>query len=213
MIKAVLSDFDGTLVTRDILDVVCGIVGKAEASQRLNTEFMAGHRGGRATLIERINHLHGVTLTQIKDTLHKNPYLMDGATEWIQYLKSAGISIILYSGNIEPILQYYQQMLGIDYIVGTKPRLEHDTIVGISPADFPASNWKLAGIKTVLTKLAIKSEETLAIGDSPADKEIFAFAGTSVAINPKHGIEKAADFVIQHDLRAAIPIVKACNNT
>lgn len=44
MIKAVLIDFDGTIVSKDILDVVCEIVGKEEESNKLNKEFHAGVR-------------------------------------------------------------------------------------------------------------------------------------------------------------------------
>lgn len=207
MIKVVLSDFEGTLVTRDILDVVCGIVGKKEESEKLNKEYQAGLRLGPPTIIERINFLKGVSLFKIKEKIDENPFLMDGARDWIKYLKDAGIFIVLYSGNIEPILRYYQQLLGIDFIVGTKPKVERDIIIGISEEDLLQGNWKLLGIQKILKKLVIKSKESLAIGDSPADKSIFEFAGKSIAINPKNGIERKADFVINDDLRNAIPIV------
>lgn len=206
MIKAVLHDFDGTLVTRDILDVVCGIVGKEEESDKLNKEFQAGLRPGLPTIIERINFLKGVSLSQIKEKLDQNSYLMEGASEWVNFLKGQGIKVVLYSGNIQPILKYYQEKLGIDYIVGTKPKVEGETILGISEEDFLPGNWKLAGIEKVLDDLGIKAEETLAIGDSPADKSIFEFAGKSIAVNPKNGIEKEAKFVIENDLTKAIQI-------
>lgn len=213
MIKVVLSDFDGTLVTHDILDVVCGIVGKEEESDRLNKEFQAGLRPGLPTIIERINFLKGVGLSQIKERIDQNPYLMNGAAEWTKYLKDSGIKVLLYSGNIEPILRYYQEKLGIDFIVGTKPKVENNTILGISEEDFLSGNWKLAGIQKVLSEIGIKPEETLAVGDSPADKSIFEFAGKSIAINPKNGIEKEADFVIENDLRNAIPIISNLNSS
>lgn len=208
MIKAVLHDFDGTLVTHDILDVVCGIVGKEEESDKLNKEFQAGLRPGLSTIIERINFLKGVSLFQIREKLDQNSYLMEGASEWVNFLKGQGIKVLLYSGNIQPILKYYQEKLGIDYVVGTKPKMEGETILGISEEDFLPGNWKLVEVEKVLNSLEINPEETLAIGDSPADKSIFEFAGSSIAINPKNGIEKEAKFVIENDLSKAISIIK-----
>lgn len=208
MIKAVLHDFDGTLVTKDILDVVCGIVGKEKESSDLNNDFFQGIRSGRVTLIERINLLQGVSLTQIKEKLNENSYLKEGAKEWLDFLHEKDIIVILYSGNIEPILSYYQEILHIDYIVGTRPKMMHHTILGISPEDFPEKNWKLLGIEKILREKGIHATNTIAIGDSPADKAVFEFAGTSIAINPKNGIEQFADYVIGNDLKEAIEIIK-----
>lgn len=41
-----------------------------------------------------------------------------------------------------------------------------------------------------------------------ADKNIFSFAGTSIAINAKNGIEEYATYVIKDDLREAVPIIQ-----
>lgn len=210
MIKAFLSDFDGTLVSKDILDVVCGIVGKEEESKTINEEFQAGIRKGiNESIIPRINFLKGVTHTQIKQELDKNNFLIHGAQELFSFLKEKNIQTILHSGNILPVLNYYQNILGIDYVVGTKPNMDGEIIVNITEAEFPADRqFKLVWIKELLNKLNIKPEETVAIGDSPADKAIFEFAGKSIAINPKNGIEQYADYVVKNDLTEVIPIIE-----
>jgi phosphoserine phosphatase len=208
MIKAILHDFDGSLVTKDILDAACGIVGKEEESRRLNEEFQAGVRPGRESLIERINFLKNVSTSQIKKQLTKEPYLMPGAVQWLGFLKENKIPVILYSGNIEPILEYYQDLLDIDYIVGTKPKMEGDKIVGIGPEDFPEQNWKIEGIDKILQELKISPEDTLAVDDSIAGKVVFEYAGKSIAINPKGGIEKFATYTIENNLLKAIDVVK-----
>lgn len=65
MIKAILFDFDGTIVNEDLLAVVSEIVGKKEESLQLDRDFWTGARPGLSGLIERINLLSGVTKTQI----------------------------------------------------------------------------------------------------------------------------------------------------
>jgi phosphoserine phosphatase len=213
MLKAVLLDFDGTLVNKDILDVVCGIVGKEEESDKINKDFHSGKLSGLTPLISRINFLKGVTLSQITQKLDEDAYLIPGAKELFSYLKQHSIVSIIHSGNIFPILSYYQKILGADYIVGTHPNMNGDKIIDISEDNFLGRDFKVIGVKEILEKLSIQPKETLAIGDSPADKTMFAFAGKSIAINPKNGIEDYADYVIKDSLLNAIPIIEEiCSN-
>lgn len=81
-IKAILIDFDGTVVSTDILDVICGIVGKEKKSKKINEEYYKGIRSGRSSLITRINFLKGVTRKQIQKKLSENDFLMRGAEKF-----------------------------------------------------------------------------------------------------------------------------------
>ncbi len=211
MVKAVLIDFDGTLVTKDILDVVCGIVGKEEESEQLNKDFFEGKLKGVNALIRRINFLKGVSLVEIEKKLDQNAYLAPGAKELMDFLNREGIISILNSGNIVPVLDYYQKLLGITHVVGTHPKMHGGVIEGISEEDFSDSNFKVTGAKEILDEADILPDEALAIGDSPADKGIFEFAGKSIAFNPKSGIEEYADYVIKDSLANAIPIILSLN--
>lgn len=208
MIKAAILDFDGTLVTKDILDVVCGIAGKEEESRKINEEFHQGKRAGLDSLIERINFLQGVSLSQIEQKLNEDAYLMKGAKELLEYFRSHRILTILSSGNILPVLQYYQKILGFTHIIGSAPKVEADVITGISQQDFRDRNFKIEGVKKILEEHAIPPEMTLAVGDSPADRKLFDFAHVSIAINPKEGVGEYANYVIWDDLSLAIPIIE-----
>ena len=210
-IKAILIDFDGTVVSTDILDVICGIVGKEKKSKKINEEYYKGIRSGRSSLITRINFLKGVTRKQIQKKLSENDFLMRGAEKIFDYLNSSNYISILHSGNLVQILEYYKNKLDITYIVGTKPKMNGDAIESISEENFSGPNFKLEDSKTILDKLNITPNEVVAIGDSPADKAIFEFAGKSIAINPKEGIEKYANYVINDDLSKAIDIINKLN--
>lgn len=207
-VKAVLIDFDGTIVSKDILDVICSIAGKEEESKNINKEFHSGKRKGLSPLIERINFLTGISTEQINKKLSENDYLIKGVKEFFNFLNSNEIISILNSGNLVPILEYYQKKLGISYIVGTKPKMNGNKIISISENDFSGNNFKLIDSKSILDNLGIKSESVISIGDSPADKPLFEFAAKSIAINPKNGIEEFADFQIENDLSKAIEIIR-----
>lgn len=205
--KIFLSDFDGTLVNKDILDVLCGINGKEAESRRLNEEFIAGKRDGLPTLKQRIDFLSGVSYQQIYNKLEENNYLIEGAYELFSELKKRGVITVLHSGNLTPVLRYYQETLGISYIVGNTPRMKNDIITGIELSDFAGRDFKVLGCKKIIEKYNVKKSNIIAIGDSPADLPVFNIAGTKIVINAKNKIENEADIVLNNNLTELLPIL------
>lgn len=207
-----MSDFDGTLVCTDILDVLCGITGHKEESRKLNEEFIAGKREDLPTLKKRIDFLSGVTIKQINAKLDEQNFLVDGAIEFFKYLKSKGYITILHSGNLLPVLEYYKDLLKLDYVVGNTPRMNGDTILGIEIEDFTSENFKADGCRKIITEIGVSKRNIIAVGDSPSDKAVFDLAGIRIAFNPKGGIEEDADFVLQHNLLELIPYLEKHDN-
>lgn len=205
--KIFLSDFDGTLVNKDILDVLCGINGKEEESKILNEEFVSGKREGLPTLKQRIDFLAGITYQQIVDKLDENNYLIEGAVELFQALKSKGVITVLHSGNLIPVLKYYQEKLGIDYIVGNMPRMNGEIITGIELSDFAGRDFKVKGCKEIVDKYSANKSDIIAIGDSPADLPVFEIAGVKIVINAKNGVDEKADIVLGNKLSELIPML------
>ncbi|HUC89305.1 MAG TPA: HAD-IB family phosphatase [Patescibacteria group bacterium] len=211
MIKAVLLDLDGTLVDADMSVVIAKIVDKHQEVSQNNHNFHQGITKGLEGLIASINLFKGISLSQIEERLSGNDCLMPGARALVNFLHENGIISILASGSILPILQHYQQELKLDYVIGSRPRIQDNIIMGISEDDYPHPDFKLYESRKILEGLGIEPHETVAIGDSPGDKSKFLFAGKSIAVNPKGGIEKFADFVIVDDLSRAIPIIEELN--
>lgn len=207
MIKAVLLDFDGTLVDTDMLSLVCGIVGKQEESEQSNADVQSGKIPGRTSLIQRINYLKSVSQIQIEEKVKENLHLMPGAEELMKYFRDSKIVTILSSGSIMPILRVYQKILKIDYIIGPQPNMDGEVIQGIEEANFSSGDFKLDESKKILAKLGIKASETMAIGDSRTDISKFDFASLAIAIDPKGGIEKHADYIVT-DLHQALQIIQ-----
>jgi phosphoserine phosphatase len=208
MIKAALLDLDGTLVNADMSMVVAEIAGKQDEVHQNNLNFHKGVTSGLSGLIASINLFKGVTLGQIDERLSQQDYLMPGAHELLKFFRDNGIISILASGSILPVVEHYQKVLDVDYVIGSRPRIRDGVIEGISEEDYPDLDFKLFETKKILEALNIDASETVAIGDSPGDKSRFEFAATSIAINPKGGIEAFADHVITDDLNQAIPIIR-----
>jgi len=207
-IKVALLDFDGTLVTKDILDLLCMSFGKENESENLNAAFHRGELPGLGALIERINFLKGMTKANISEILQPENYLMTGCTELMDFFKKHRIITILASGNIIPVLEYYQQLLSIDYIVGSKPQMDDETIVGIDESAFSSKTFKLDGIQVILKNLNVTSENIIALGDSPGDKGMFELSSYAIAVNPKGDVANFVDAVVGEDLNDAVKLLE-----
>ncbi len=211
--KIFLSDFDGTIVSQDVLDVVCEITGHRRESEILNQEIITGKKVGLDNLIKRINFLKGVTKEQIFSKLDNNNYLVDGARELFCWLKQNNFITVIHTGNIEPVAEYYKKLLNIDYIICTKPNYDGETILGISEQNFNDPDFKVNGCLKLIKKFNIKKEDIYIMGHSAVDKKVFDIAGHSFAINAKGGIEKVAEYEIkEHDLSKVIEKIKIIIN-
>ena len=207
-IKAIVIDFDGTIVTDDILIILSDLVGKRKESEEINNAFHKNQAKGLGGLVERINFLKGLSVEQIQNVISKDDYLQNGAFELFDFFKRNNIVSIIASGNIMPVLEIYKQKLGADYLIGSKPIVEDGLIVSISENEYSGDNFKKRDLEAILMKLNIAHDSVVAIGDSPADKGIFELCAKSIAINPKEDISDFADYVIENDLSKAIPILK-----
>lgn len=206
-------DFDGTLVTKDMLSEVIDLTGKKAESQQLDHDFQTGKLKGLEGLIARINLLKGVTVTQIQDKVKNDLSLMRGSHELLEFCDRENLKVILASGSIVQILEVYKNEIGIDYIVGSNPKIVDGKIEGISQSDYPAKgNFKVMGIQKILNGLDIKFSDCVAIGDGRGDLPMFEMAGLSIAINPKDGIEELTDKVVE-DLFEAKEIIEHWINT
>ena len=207
--KLFIFDFDGTLVTEDILDVICEIVGKKEESQDINNRFINGKLTGLKPLVDRINFLKNVSFKEIKEKLDKENYLRKGTKELFEYLKSNNFITVLCSGNIMPVLEYYKDILGIDYVFGTSPIMNGNKIDYIDETCFKNKEFKYESCKEIIKKLNIKKENIYAIGDSISDIKILSLAKHTFAVDPKSGIEKYANVIIKENMNEIINYLKS----
>lgn len=203
-IRAALIDFDGTLVTEDILDVVCEIVGKRAESEALNKAFLDKTITGTQSLVERVNLLKGVPIHAIEEKLYESNYTRPGARELIDYCNQNGIVTALQSRNMIPILDYYKSILGIGYVLGTEVTITDGVVQCVSGTP----SLKFESCRDFLGQHSILPTEAIALGDSMGDRKVFGLVRASIAVDPKDEIGKHATATVYSDLRNAISMME-----
>ncbi len=199
-IKAVVLDFDETLVSRDVMMDLVRLANMEEEAEKQAEKFEAGKTSGVEALINQINMLSGLDVREIQKTILKDLALNQGSLELIGYCKKNRILTLLSSGNIQQVLDVYKEKLGLDFAVGSAPKINGGRIVGISEGDYPAdsASFKVLGVSSFLKENEVALSEVLAIGDGRGDIPMFQSAGYSLAVNPKGGLEEYADGVINN---------------
>jgi phosphoserine phosphatase len=207
-IKVALIDFDGTIVDRSMLDWLCSLVGKEKESRDIGLRTFQGKFSGLEPLVERINLLKGLSIQEIKNKLPLDLCLRTGVENLFEYFRKNNIITVLHSGNVLPLLEIYQKRLNIDYIIGSRCKVEAEVISGIEISSYSSQDYKLRESQKIVRKHNCVPSEALALGDSPSDKAVFEYAGLSIAVNPLFGIEKYADFTVTDDLNEIIKILE-----
>ena len=128
-------------------------------------------------------------------------YLREGVKELFDYLNSNGYITVLSSGNIYPVLKYYQELLNITYIFGSMPNMNGDAIDNITESSFKGHSFKYDVCREVVEKY--EDKVVYGIGDSAVDIEMLSLADVSFAIEPKGKLEENVDYVIK-DMREII---------
>ena len=116
--------------------------------------------------------------------------------ELFNYLNENGYITVLSSGNILPVLKYYQELLGITYIFGSTPIMDGGKIDHISESDFNGNNFKYESCLEIVNKYSESDKKVYGIGDSAVDIQMLSLADVKFAIDPKGGLENHVDYVI-----------------
>jgi len=139
-------------------------------------------------------------LTEIAKTV---PFYT-GADELIGYLKSKGLKLALVSSGLSVLSGWVHQRYGFDYSISNDLLHENGILTGkvrIQVYYDQKAKW----VEKILETFGIESEESMAIGDSSGDIEMFKRVGFSVAFNSACSeLDQIADVCIRSENLADI---------
>ncbi len=138
----------------------------------------------------------GRTEDEYREALSKVE-LREGASELIAFLKEKGCIIIILSMGLIELVERIGQQLDLDHWIGNELIRNNNRITDEVKINI---GWQEKGIvlRKVLKDYRVPPQNSVVIGDSTADIEMFEVAGASIAIEPSsERVAEAADFVCQ----------------
>lgn len=98
------------------------------------------------------------------------------------------------------MLKYYQELLNITYVFGSKPNMDGDKIINILESNFSSHDFKYDVCFDVYDN---EEKIVYGLGDSADDISMLSLADVKFAIDPKGGLENQVDYVV-HNVREII---------
>ncbi len=181
--KLLVCDFDGTVTKEDVLDKLCGLTNAAAQSRYINEKYVAGEIDGEDALKQRFRLISGVSCEAIRQQLSE-VQLTSGAEALFSYARHNEIDILIVSGNLDFVIEYFYDKLGFtSYISSHIPII--DGKLGSVDSDFTQLVNKQRDVATYIKNRGLSPEEVIAVGDSSSDFPIFDLAGKAFGINWK----------------------------
>jgi len=155
-----------------------------------------------------------VHIDQVREVLLNAPY-MDGVLETFGAMKEAGWQVFIVSGGIDILCQRILDDTGIDgfrtnrFLVDEQGYLTGEAEIGVFLRRKDLALESLLGELGVFVVEGEKGTVDLAVGDTFIDTQLFRYATTGVAFNPRDDeVVDAAEHVIREkDLRLILPLI------
>jgi phosphoserine phosphatase len=180
--KVILFDLDGTLTY--------GISSTRFLFRRADDEAFFAYLE-REWLRDRMDHLtlakqvtarmKGWKVGDLEKSLHLIPQ-MKGIAQTIRSLQKRGYYTALATLGYELSARYFQNRYGFNEVRGTTLEVKKGIITGKKMVIFEERE-KALFLRSLAKKFKLPLSQTVAVGDSRSDREVFKIAGFRVAVN------------------------------
>lgn len=210
-------DMDGTILERRTVDVLCERLGLTEKLTEIDrkSKFIDAQR-----VSERIGELFSGIEASKLEAIFDTMALVRGVKDFVNFLKSRDFITSIVTDSYVFLASRLAQKLDIDTVKGNKLELVNGVVTGeiIMPLGWEEekqencqrkSVCKLHAMNELIREYQIKSNRTLAVGDSESDFCVIKKARVGVALRPKdRSIIKASNVVIRTDFYDLIKWLK-----
>ena len=201
---ALIFDLDGTLTygistTRFLFRRA----GDEAFFKNLETQWLKD-RMDHLTLARKVTErMVGWRVSDIERTLRLIPKIRGiGAT--VKALKTRGYFVALATLGCEMCAGYFQKRYGFDEVRGTRMEIRGGIITGRKLRIFQ-EHEKALYLKRLAKDRRLPLSQTVAVGDSRSDREVFKIAGFRIALNQDGFLAPIADVDLKtRDLRAIL---------
>ncbi len=203
--KLVVFDLDGTLTQeRSVWEYVHKRLGKwYEFAENYQKQFLAGEISYDEFCERDAQVWKGMTVEELIEIAKTVPF-HPGVDDLIVYLRNKGLKLALVSSGLSILSNWVHERYGFDYSISNDLLHESGILTGKVKIQV-YYDQKAKWVKAILDRFGIKPEETIAIGDSLGDLEMFRTVGFSIAFNSScKDLERIATHCVESETLADI---------
>jgi phosphoserine phosphatase len=198
-LKLLAMDMDSTLITIECIDELGAIAGKGAEIAAITAAAMRGEIADyKESLKRRVALLAGQSETALERVYQDKLRLTPGAEQLVAACRKHNVKTLLVSGGFAFFTERLKARLGLDYTLSNSLEIEHGRLTGRLLGDIVDAQAKADEFSSVLKKLKIGKDESVAIGDGANDLKMMAAAGVSVAFRAKPVVRAQASCALTY---------------
>jgi len=198
-LKLLAMDMDSTLITIECIDELGAIAGKGAEIAAITAAAMRGEIADyKESLKRRVALLAGQSETALERVYQDKLRLTPGAEQLVAACRKHNVKTLLVSGGFTFFTERLKARLGLDYTLSNNLEIENGRLTGRLLGDIVDAQAKADEFSSVLKKLKIGKDESVAIGDGANDLKMMAAAGVSVAFRAKPVVRAQASCALTY---------------
>ncbi len=193
---------DGTLILNtNSVKYLCQLNHKLQEVEEVEKEEEEGKYSWIEADYKKVKLIKGLNVEKVAEGFSSNIKLIDGIAELINTLKKLGvITLLITAGPIE-VAEVIAKGYQFDHYYGSEYEVKNRSYTGKIKYHLGADGKKKC-FQDFCDNSNISPLDTIAIGDSSSDIEIFKICGKSIAINYSSSlVGYATEYIKTKDIR------------